>query len=485
MPDGTIPTVVINPIDPVTGLPTGDIDVTSLALEASFTRRLNGIDTATGRFAMKDFPGTIGAYFKIYLQNDILGTTPILYHHGRILNMEVTGNEDFGYVVVNSSGPLELWKWRPVRDDDGDFSKPDIIDTYQYAPTIIQAMFNNSDCTGNAGPLTPPADCEGPLRMFINSVAGGTEPLLGAPTDWPMTMAELANLLISTGQLDIVVTPIEFTGVNDDYGQLDLYNGDYGNDLQTDVRFEYGTGLRNVRAFRWNQDFGQGCNKLWYYLGPRVETADDPAGDQHWRANITGTDYAFDSDALHTGPWVISTGYVAADMATHGGNKWVCILAHTASAANEPGVGASWPAVWALWRVPPGGRLSPPASATSNTIGVARAFSQTYWDVRMDIRIYDARGDEALVGRELYRRLWQEEQYLRSQPVNLVHVTPTRDTDIGAFDIGDIVTVVLASDVAGGISGGQRIYQYSVSWDTESVPALSELQVSSDAEALT
>ncbi len=426
MPDGTIPTVVINPIDPLSGLPTGDVDVTSECLEASFTRRLNGIDTATARLPMKGFIGTSGAYVKMYLENDILGTTPILYHHGRVLNMEVTGQEDTGYVVINSSGPLELWKQRPVRDDDGDFSKPSIIETYQFAPQIVQAMFNNSECLGA---LTPPADCEGTLRMFINSVAGGTEDLSGAPTDWPMTMAELANLLVSTGQLDIVVTPVEFTGPDNDYGQLDLYNGDYGQDLQTAVRFQYGTGLRNVRAFRWNQDFSQGCNKLWYYLGPRVETADDPAGDQHWRANITGDD--------------------------------------------------------PLLAYPPGGALSPPASALANIIGTTRFFSQRYWDVRMDIRIYDARGDEATVGRELYRRLWQEEQYLRCSPVSLVHVTPTRDTDIGAFDIGDIVGVELVSDVAGGISGGQRVYQYTVSWDTDSVPALSELQVSSDAEGLT
>ncbi len=429
MPDGTIPTVVINPIDPLSGLPTGDVDVTSECLEASFTRRLNGIDTATARLPMKGFIGTSGAYVKMYLENDILGTTPILYHHGRVLNMEVTGQEDTGYVVINSSGPLELWKQRPVRDDDGDFSKPSIIETYEFAPQIVQAMFNNSVDTTLGGGGPPPADSEGPLRMFINSVAGGTESLTGAPTDWPMTMAELTNLLISTGQLDVVVTPIEFTGVDDDYGQLDLYNGDYGQDLQTDVVFQYGEGARNIRAFRWNQDFSQGCNKLWYYLGPRVETSDDPAGDQHWRANITGTD--------------------------------------------------------AFLAYPPGGALSPPASPLANIIGTTRYFSQVYWDVRMDIRIFDARGDEASVGHELYRRLWQEEQFLRSLPVNIVHITPTRDTEIGAFDIGDIVTVTLASDVAGGITGGQRIYQYTVAWDTDSVPALSELQVSSDAEALT
>jgi hypothetical protein len=426
VPDGTIATVVLD-----------DVDITELCIEGSTNHRLNRIDTASVRVNMQalagvfgtQFPGA-GSYLKVYYENDILGTSPVLYHHGRVLECETTANEDGGYTIFNSSNPLELWQHRPVRDDDGDFSKPLIVSTYRYGPEIVAAMVQNSETAGGG----PPTDAEGPTRLALGGVAssGGTAPdLTGAPTDWPMTMAQLAALLVSTGALDIIVTPIEFDA-NDNYGLLDLYNGDFGNDLTTSVAFQYGMGAYNIRSLRWNENMSNMCNKLWYYLGPKCD-------DQHWQANVTGTD--------------------------HGGTS-------------PPGLA-----------YPPGGDLSPPYSPTNNQIGVLRYQSQQEFDVRMDIQIFDALGDDVdcvsgnTHGFELYRRLWQMESWLRAQPLNLIHVTPTRDTEIGAFGIGDLVLVEATSEVKGGFSGGQRIYEYSIAWDAEeSVPAIGELQVSSDAE---
>lgn len=423
---GTIATVVLD-----------DIDVTELCIEGSITPRLNRVSTASCRLNMQaiadafgtQFPGA-GSYLKVYLENDILGTTPVLYHHGRVLSCETTANEDGGYTVFNSADPLELWQHRPVRDDDGDFSLPTLLDVYEFGPQIIQAMFNNSEDTTLGGGGPPPTDSEGPLRMRINSVAGGTISLKGAPTDWPMTMAQLTSLLISTGIVDVVVTPIEFDA-SDNYGLLDIYNGDYGTDRSATVKFQYGMGAYNVRALRWNEDMTNLCNKLWYYLGPKCD-------DQHWQANVTGDDSFLD--------------------------------------------------------YPPGGKLQPPAAfvPATNPLGIARVISQTLYDVRMEIKIWDAEGGTGdgndcgpagPVGHNLYRRLWQIEQWLRDYPLELIHVTPTRDAEIGAFDIGDLVLVEASSEVKGGFSGAQRIYEYTVSWDAEeSVPALSELQVSSDQE---
>jgi hypothetical protein len=423
MPEGTIATVVLD-----------DVDVTELCIEGQTNHRLNRISTASVRLNMQalagvfgtQFPGA-GSYLKVYYENGILGTSvPTLYHHGRVLDCETTASEDGGYTVFNSSDPFELWQHRPVRDDDGDFTLPELLATYLYAPRFVQAMFNNSIDTTLGGGGPPPTDAEGPLRMTLNSVAGGTVPLGADPRDWPMTMAEFAALLISTGKLDMVCTPIEFDA-QDSYGQLDLYEGDYGNDLTGSVIFQYGMGAYNVRALRWNEDMSDLCNKVWYYLGPKCD-------DQHWQANVTGDDPA---------------------------------LAY-----------------------PPGGKLQPPAALANNPLGIARVISQTQYDVRMDIRIWDALGDgtdcvpgAGAVGYDLYRYLWQNEQWLRNDPRQLVHVTPTRDTEIGSFDIGDLVTVEASSEVKGGFSGGQRVYEYSISWDAEeSVPALSELQVSSDQE---
>ncbi|MCP4309495.1 MAG: hypothetical protein GY788_32395, partial [bacterium] len=43
-----------------------------------------------------------------------------------------------------------------------------------------------------------------------------------------------------------------------------------------------------------------------------------------------------------------ATNYVVLDAVERGGSSYVCKLAHTAAAANEPGVGASWSTYWDL-----------------------------------------------------------------------------------------------------------------------------------------
>lgn len=48
------------------------------------------------------------------------------------------------------------------------------------------------------------------------------------------------------------------------------------------------------------------------------------------------------------GAWLVTTGYVVDDAVTNGGETYVCIVNHTATAADEPGVGANWEDFWAL-----------------------------------------------------------------------------------------------------------------------------------------
>jgi hypothetical protein len=412
-----------------------DVDITEFAIEGSVTTRLNRVGEASVKVHMTDafanfgtlYPGP-GSYLKVYFYGDNLGSTPVLWHHGRVINCETTADENVGYTVFNSFDPLELWQYRPVRNppgsDPGNFSNPNIIQSLVYGPAIIEGMMDGSELN------SIPEDSEGPLRLARGSFAAGSVDLTGAPSDWPMTMMQLANLLISTGVVDVVITPIEFDG-NDNYGQIDVYNGDYGQDLTGSVTLSYGMGDRNIRSLRWNEDMTQMCNKLWYYLGPKCD-------EEHWRANITGDD---------------------------------------------PGLA-----------YPPGGGVVGPCGShgsTNNIIGVRSCYSRQHFDVRMDIKIFDAAGDETdgcteavVVGHELYRRLWQIEQYLRAVPITLIHVTPIRDFGIGLFSIGDLITVEATPDVKGGFSGAQRIYEYTISWDEDSVPAIGELQVSSDNEGV-
>jgi hypothetical protein len=393
------------------------VDVTDVCVEGSWTRRLNRPSTATVKIPMQEVSADVGSALKI---STLVGTTMEIVFHGRVLLCETDTGEDTGYTVYNATDPMELWQWRPVRDDTCDFSKPEIIDDYQQGPAIVEAMLTNTVYCGSGDD----GDDEGPIFLDLGTFESGGCDMTGAPVDWPMTIAELTSLLVSTGCLDVIITPTDPGGGV--MGTVDAYNGDYGTDLSGSVEFQYGTGAFNVARLRWNDDMTNLCNKLWYYAGPRIAGPGDPAGDQHWCFNVTGDD--------------------------------------------------------------PGLPDPIPNGASLATLLANRATSRTTYGVRMDIQIFDAADDDCVpgygtFGRDLYRNRWETESWIRQSPRRLIHITPTRETEIGTFDIGDIVGVEAASAVRGGFSGAQRVYEYTVSWDRDGVRALSELQTSDTADS--
>ena len=403
------------------------VDVTSCCVAGSWTPRLNRPAQATVTMPMDcGGAGTVwpDCGTRMMIELDTGGGFNIVFH-GFVLNVETDTAEDGGRTIYNAQDPMELWQYRPVRDDDGDFSKPALITTYITGPQILEAMLMNTEGDSTAqgnGALACPTDAEGPTFLDFGSFAVSGCDLSGAPTDWPQNIAELTSTLISTGCLDVIITPTDPGGGI--MGTVDAYNGDYGTDLSGSVIFQYGTGLRNVRNLRWNRDMTQVCNKYWLYGGPRIESAADPAGDQHWCFNVTGDD------------------------------------------SGLPGFPGSDPYAAVITR---------------------RLASQAALGVRMKIDIFDGYDADCIPGfgtpgRELYRRQWITYSYLAAIPRELIHVTPTRDTALGTFGIGDLVAVEATAEVRGGFSGVQRIYQYTVSWDEDSVLGLEELQVSSDAE---
>ncbi len=408
------------------------VDVTSCSLNGSWTPRLNRPAQAQVKLPSDCSSAGVGSRLKITLNGTIV-------FHGMVLLCETDCDENFCYTTYNAQDPMELWDRRPVRADDGDFSKPDIDNLNGATPTgseMIEAMLLNTVSAGGG----PPADAEGPIFLDMGTFETGGYNLTGAPVDWPMTIAELSSLLISTGTVDVVITPTDPGGGV--MGTVDGYNGDYGTDLSATVLFQYGTGAYNVSALRWNQDMTTMCNKLWYYMGPRVKTFADPAGDQHWCYNITGTDPGLpDPTPIKDG----MGGYIVR--------------------------GAEYPST------PAGGTL----------LGVRDASRSTY-GVRMDIQIFDAESEDCVPSnpltaaeRQLYRNRWEMESWLRQTPRSLIHITPTPGFEIGTFGIGDLVHVEAVSAVRGGFSGAQRVYSYTVSWDENSVLSLSELQTSADS----
>jgi hypothetical protein len=402
----------------------GGTDVTGVVVSGHSTRRLNRPSQAQVRIPSQNAIGSPGDLLKISFNGN-------LHHHGRILLIETEMDENTGYTTYNSTDPMEMWAYRPVRDDDCDFSKPTTVEVYGVdgGPAIVENILQNSTDEGNCCPGCDCEDadaefCEGPLGLTLGTFETGCCDLSGAPVDWPMTIAELTSLLISTGCCDIVITPTDPGGGI--MGTVNGYCGDYGTDLSGSVSFDYGQGNFNVRQLRWNEDMSNMSNKIWYFAGPRIQTPADPAGDQHWCFNVQGDD----------------TGLPA----------------------------------------------TLPNGASKATLLANRLTGRAAYGTRMDIQIFDATDDDCVpgwgtFGRELYRNRWLTESWIRNVPRNLVHITPTRETEIMGFDIGDIVGVTASSAVRGGFSGAQRVYEYTISWDENGVLALSELQTSDTADS--
>lgn len=422
------------------------VECTDCVQSGSVTKRLNRPTTATMRMFTDCAPGTAESKAKVYINGD-------LWIHGFVTQIATEAGEDGNLMSEYSvEDPMMLWRWRVARDgpsagplsDPGDFSNPDFFYRVKLGPQIMQEILTQS-ITGNGN---IPEDGEGTLfiDMANSSFPTGTTDLSGAPVDWPMTIAEVFELLASTGTVDAVLTPVDYGGY---MATLAMYNGDYGTDRRDEVLLDYATGSHNVRALRMTEDSSNVVNKLWYYLGPRVKTPKDPAGDQHWRSNITGD---------------------AGD------------LPH-----------------------PPGGDTNPPYTSgapgsADNPLGQRIVDSRNAVGVRMEVRIYDGQGDESDLQptdfRPLFLRLWQSEAWIRTVPRTLVYVTPVRESDdmqlppdvtpvgVGSFDIGDIVTVTAGSVVRGGFTGLQRVYGYTVDWDEDGVLALGEIQTSADQEGL-
>lgn len=392
---------------PLTMLLTDDVgatvlDLSNLAQAKQVTPRLGLPSTSQAKVASRHLPSDLedGGY-RVKVKLD--GTT---LHNGFVWNVEDVGDETTCYTTLQSVSPTVLFGKRPARDADGDFSKPSVIATYQTGPQIMQQLIANS------------ISYEGLLPITVGTVATGGVDLSGAPVDWPMTIREVQALLAGTGELDVVEVPLDAAAV---MVELDLYNGDFGVDRTGSVAFDYATGARNVRAITRTASMEDVCNKLWYYLGPRVLTSSDPAGDQHWRANITGDD---------------------------------------------PGLPN-----------PPGGDVDYP-----NPLGDLINLSRDRFGVMMDIPIYDGEGDAAML--PLYRRRWQVEAMLRAWPKRMLSITPIRGL-APAFHFGDLVTVNAGAVLRGGFTGAvQRVYAYTVAEDENGVLSVENIVTSPDQEAL-
>lgn len=406
-------------------------DITDIAMNKTVKRRLNRPAECSFRvpsYMVNEIqfdgkPLLCAGYRQLSVTFDSTG----LFFHGIVWNIEEDGDEDMVYSQVTCYDPMVVWRYRPARDnvdsysgEAGNFSDPSFLDRNKFGGLIMQEILTASEFEARI-----PSLAEGSLFLDLgaSTFAGGGADLSGAPTNWPMTIAEIATLLTNTGELDIVISPITEVVVAPttfaNMGVVDTYTGNYGTDRTASVNFDYATGDYNARLFRRSEGMDTIGTKLWYFLGPRLD-------QQHWRSNVTG-----DHPLLETYP--------------------------------------SWP------QLEQEIDLEREATGVYMPISIYDNFGTGSGDEVGESSFYP-----------LYVRQWMVESLLRLRPRNMVYITPVRGGDFGPgdFDIGDLITINIGDKARVAESGAQRIYGYTIEVDDDGVEALGEFISSPDQDSI-
>ena len=348
--------------------------------------------------------------------------------NGIVWHLEDEGDEDETWTQVTAYDPMIWWRFRPVRAYDynrcskrltynGNFVTMKFAKPKQgISATQILRMVLDFSSTGD------PEENLGEGSLGI-SLWGGTVSEGGPNTnpdisDTPYTIADLHRLLVQTSKIDAWIDPVDNVG-DDVMGNL-MAVPRAGADKPW-LHLQYGTGNYSVQSLRRERDMDQISNKIYYYLGPKLD-------EEHWQASIT-------------------------------------------KQAMPDGEGGSQP----LPDEPPGFR-----AAVESRVNNSRA----KYGVFMDVRIYDANKNEHEY-RDAYAHLWQTESYLRAEPREMLYVTPTRNGpyDIFDLDMGDTIRVSAFDGVRRGFTAAtQRIYGYTVNVDEDMVEAFVEFETSPNWE---
>lgn len=350
-----------------------------------------------------------------------------LIFSGPVWFVEDSGDADSTYTEITAYDHLIYMNKRlcktgtdyPESDDPTDASQPgpcNLADPHQVlldkgtAPAILGYFIEHADDCPNEAPYAP-------WQIQIESIADGGVDLSGVPAEWPMTIADMAEMLLSSGELGIIVNP--------GYGvsTVTLTNGGVVNDLSGSVSIDYATGGFNAQTASKTGDMEDVVNALWYLLGPRVHFY---AGDiSHWAGSIT--------------PSFKNSGY--------DGNK----------PGGEPG--EPWP-----------------PSLVSRWMG-----SRSAYGYMQEIQIHDERDDEQTTVRPLFEALFAKEAYLRAVPRTFTDIKPERASGSGPlFGVGDKISVNAGSRLGGGFSGGVLVYEFEINVDADGVAEYTQITGSPD-----
>lgn len=283
-------------------------DISTLALSRSMTKLHNQSHSfQVGALANHDeFRGIAADGDRILRKGNrklLVWEDGEIIFHGRIFQAERKGTDRRADVTITAFNPfMELGfdsddrAGRPVRGAtvaggtyDGNFIDPKFVSSVDggtaiSGPDLIKQVLTNSQNTGSE---SDPSPGEGPLPIDLTT---GTFDLDVPPAvdlsvvdtmDWPVLIGDFITQLVQTGVCDVFWRPVDPSEALDPYAMVALSAvSSWGTDRSATVHFDWWTGSHNAKECRHIEDFGTINNKLYDYLGPRIDRL-------HWRSNIT------------------------------------------------------------------------------------------------------------------------------------------------------------------------------------------------------
>lgn len=349
--------------------------------------------------------------------------------HGRIFNVERHGDGTRNIATITAHDAFaelgydsEDRAGRPVRDDTGNLINPTFVSSVGgqdeiSGPDLIKQALTNSQAAPPLGEGPLPIDLE--EGDFDLDVPPAIDLTPTGSMDWPILIGDFLAMLVETGVVDVRMRPLDIGEVDNPYHMVSLSAvSAFGTDRTATVHFDYWTGSKNAMECRHVEDFSTINNKLFDYVGPRLD-------EQHWR------------------------GLIAPD---------------------SPGVTVDVDPSRELYGGPPGAEEFG-AFMSIRVLDIA--------GVDKDLPLGGQPGYALAIAlfnaEQGYRVEPADMLFITPSPGSKALFTAPAD-----FDLGDLITINVGADFGIALAQAQRVYGWTKTWTREGVARMSELLTSAD-----
>lgn len=247
-------------------------DITALCQSINWRSRWSRPDTVVVKYPAHLFTCVEGS--ELHLYND-----GQLKFSGPVWNIQAEGDPNRTDAEVTAYDHLIYMTKRLCKQGLAD---PEPFNLIEIWPTI-QSWFAAPDIMREfvqSALDDPNAASAAPLPWIIGSTDLSNVDVTGFPQNTPMTLDQMRQILLSTGQLAINVTP----GIGASVLDFNVPPSSVGSSVAT---FNYQIGSFNSQNASITGDMDDIVNALWYLLGPRGPRPGIPIN--HWGGSITPT----------------------------------------------------------------------------------------------------------------------------------------------------------------------------------------------------